>query len=351
MKKVLYISNIEVPYRVEFFNQLAKKCNLTVLYERNKSKNRDVKWTSSIEKKYNVKYLNVIKIKNENSFNLSIIKYIFGKYDKIIFGCYNSPVQMFAILLMKLFRKSYILNLDGEVFVKSFGIKNKLKKFFIKGAKAYLVAGEKSAESIRKITKCKEIYTYYFSSLTEKELEENNKHINKNKEDRILVIGQYFDYKGLDIAAEVAKKNKNLKYKFIGMGQRSELFKKNINSENIEIIPFLPKEDLYEEYQKCRLVVLPSRQECWGLVINEATSFGVPIVSTWGSGAAIEFMGDEYSEFIAETCNPEDLYKKINNLINYEQIDEYKNYLIGKSKRYNIEHAVRKHLELINKEW
>ena len=33
-KKVLYISNIQVPYRVRFFNLLAEKCDLTVLYER-----------------------------------------------------------------------------------------------------------------------------------------------------------------------------------------------------------------------------------------------------------------------------------------------------------------------------
>lgn len=36
MKEVLYISNVEVPYRNEFFNQLALKCNLTVLYEKSK---------------------------------------------------------------------------------------------------------------------------------------------------------------------------------------------------------------------------------------------------------------------------------------------------------------------------
>ena len=36
-KKILYISNIEVPYRVSFFNEFAKHCDLTVLYERKKS--------------------------------------------------------------------------------------------------------------------------------------------------------------------------------------------------------------------------------------------------------------------------------------------------------------------------
>ena len=43
-KKILYISNIEVPYRVSFFNEFAKHCDLTVLYERKKSDNRDENW-------------------------------------------------------------------------------------------------------------------------------------------------------------------------------------------------------------------------------------------------------------------------------------------------------------------
>ena len=38
--------------------------------------------------------------------------------------------------------------------------------------------------------------------------------------------------------------------------------------------------DLYKEYQQCKCVLLPSKKECWGLVINEAASFGCPIIST-----------------------------------------------------------------------
>jgi len=56
----------------------------------------------------------------------------------------------------------------------------------------------------------------------------------------------------------------------------------------------LPEDkELEEEYKTCAMLVLPTRQECWGLVINEAASFGMPIVSTWGSGAAVEFLSKD----------------------------------------------------------
>lgn len=53
MKKVLYLTNIEVPYRVRFFNELARFCDLTVVYERRFSDGRDRTWMESECKNYN----------------------------------------------------------------------------------------------------------------------------------------------------------------------------------------------------------------------------------------------------------------------------------------------------------
>ena len=348
MKKVLYISNIEVPYRNEFFNQLSKKCDLTVLYERKKSSNRDEKWSKSIKSNYKIEYLNGINFKKEYSFDLGILKYIFNnKYDKIIIGCYNSLSQMISIIFMKIFKKRYILNLDGECFIEENSLKTKIKTFFIKGAYKYLVAGEKSAKSLTKIVDKTKIKVYYFSSLTNKELEENSKHINKNINNKILVVGQYFDYKGIDIALEIAKKDSKILYKFIGMGNRSILLNKKIkemNLKNVKVIPFLEKEKLYKEFQNCKLLILPSKRECWGLVINEAASFGCPIISTHGSGAAVEFLEKKY---LAKPNNANDLYNKI---LNLKITNRLKQELIKKSKKYSIENSVKYTLEIINKD-
>lgn len=349
MKKVLYISNIEVPYRTEFFNQLSKSVDLTVLYERKKSANRDEKWTSSIKANYKIEYLNGIKVKNEYTFDIKILKYIFSKkYDKIIIGCYNSPSQILAILFMRLFRKKYILNLDGEYFLEGKEFKQRIKRFLIKGAQDYLIAGEKSGDNLTKFVPKEKVHPYYFSSLTEKELMENSKHINQNLNNTILVVGQYFDYKGLDIALECAKLDQSIKYKFVGSGKRSELLKdkvKEMKLNNVEIVPFLNKEELYKEYQECMCLLLPSRRECWGLVINEAASFGCPIISTKECGAAIEFIVEE---FLANSNDFKDLYEKINSFKNMNNLDEYKRKLIEKNKKYTIERSSKITNKIIN---
>lgn len=347
MKKVLYISNIEVPYRVKFFNELSKYCDLTVVYEREKSSNRDKNWTQSESGNFKVEYLGGIKISRENSFSLKIFKYIFGSYDSIILGCYNSPVIMLAIIFMRFFRRSYILNVDGEIFLDN-SFKGKVKKFFLKGAEKYLCAGVKSAESLESAVNGG-IYPYYFSSLTLDELESNaQKKCKRNN--TVLVVGQYFDYKGMDIALKTALMDSSISYKFVGMGNRTKLFiEENASGDipNVEFIPFLQKAELEKEYQSCAMVVLPSRKECWGLVINEAASFGTPVVSTWGSGAAVEFLSDEYSEFLAKPDDAEGIYQCIKSLLKSKN-EPYSNFLKEKSYSYSIERNVQEHLKVLN---
>lgn len=354
MKKILYITNIEVPYKVKFFNELAKHCNLTVLYERRLSDNRNKNWSKSEQIKYNVEYLDGIKIGNEFSFSVKFLKYaVSKKYDSIIISCFNSPVQMMMSVFMKAFNKPYILSLDGEIFLNGPGVKSKLKRYFLSGAKKYLTAGEASAQSLRKIINTKEVIPYYFSSLTDSEIEEHILSAKEiNRDNTVLVIGQYFDYKGMDIAFQAAKLSPSVKYKFVGMGERTKMFIDEQHTEaasNVEIIPFLQKKDLEQEYKKAALLVLPSRQECWGLVINEAASFGTPIVSTTGSGAAVEFLSGNYDKYLACPENAEELCSKILLALDDKQgYPEYSKYLIEKSREYSIQKMVIQHCKALD---
>lgn len=348
MKKVLYISNIEVPYRVQFFNELTRYCELTVLYERRKSDNRNPRWVESVRGSYKAEYLDGINFSKENALSLKILKYLTGDYDVIVVGCVNSPIQIVAMAWMRLMRIPYIVNLDGEIYMGEAGLKNWLKKLVLKGASKYVVAGNAAAGSLKRILPEAEITPYYFSSLTEKELAfRSAAEDNKERNNTILVVGQYFDYKGMDVALEAARMDSSNSYKFVGMGKRTELFRQECHTDelsNVELIPFLQKEALDQEYQQCAMLVLPSRKECWGLVVNEAASFGMPIVSTWGSGAAVEFISEEYPQYLALPGDAASLLEAIRNLRSCDETEEYCRYLKKKSQNYCIEAICQAHL-------
>ncbi|MBR3134847.1 MAG: glycosyltransferase family 4 protein [Clostridia bacterium] len=352
MKKVLFITNIEVPYRVEFFNELSKKCNLMVLYEREESKNRDKDWTNSKKKSFKYNYLKGIKIGNENSFDLRVLKYLFDKkYDEIIIGCINSPIQIFSILIMNLFHKRYSINLDGDAFIEENGCKNKIKRFLLKKADKYYISGFEYSKVIKKIMNVNNVFTYRFSSMNKEELTDNKELVKKDKgkrQDYFLIVGQFYRYKGLDVALEVADRLKNYKFKFVGMGNRTDILKNNVNArkmKNVELVSFLSKEKLNEEYIKCKALILPSRKECWGLVVNEAASFGTPIISTYGSGAAKEFLNNEYSMFLAKPGDSEDLYNTVVRFIQSKEKNRFSEYLMDKSSNYSIENSVHDYLK------
>lgn len=350
MKKVLYLTNIETPYRVRFFNELAQKCDLTVLYERKTSSNRDRTWAFSEERKHRTKSLHGIPWKTENAISLGIAKEVLSGYDLVIVGCLNSPVQILAMILMRMLRKPYALNLDGEPFLEGASLKARLKRFFLKGATQYLVAGEESARSAgRVLGDAAEIIPYYFSSLSEAEVEANGKTAGSCQRDNtVLVVGQYIDCKGMDVALEAARMDPQIQYKFVGMGQRTALFTNEHEiPANVQVIPFLQKADLEQEYRRCGMLVLPSRQECWGLVINEAASFGMPIVSTWGSGAAVEFLGEEYPQYLAKPGDAWDLLRCIRLLRQSPAAEEYSQALVEKAKKYTIEKSVQIHSRTI----
>lgn len=345
--RVLYLTNIEVPYRVRFFNELAKHCDLTVLYERGASSNRDSAWAGSERRAFQAQFLRGISVGNENAFSLGIFKWIFGGYDAIVVGCFNSPVQLLALLVMRLFRLPCFVNSDGEAFLSGSGWKARLKRFLLSGAKGYFAAGEQSARTMSEALK-REVTPYWFSSLSDGEVEANAQRTCK-RENVLLVVGQYFDYKGMDVALAAARKDPSIRYRFVGMGKRTEQFLAEQLPQplpNVEVIPFLQKQELERAYQTCAAVVLPSRQECWGLVINEAASFGTPIVSTWGSGAAVEFLGKAYPQFLALPGDAADLYAKIRafRAMDGEERGAYSRYLLEKSKSYSIEKGVAAHM-------
>lgn len=350
MKSVLYITNIQSPYREVFFEKLSEFCNLTVLYERKKSDNRDDSWSLSQNRNFKKCYLHGIKTGRETSFSLAILKYIFGDYDVIIIGCYNSPIQMLAIILLRFFKKKFVINTDGELFIGNSGIKNILKRFFLKGANAYMAPGDKTSKKLQDLVGDKPVFNYHMSSLTVKEIKHNSSCATEKRKNFIFVIGQYFPYKGMDIALNVAKLMPNEYFVFTGMGKRTDLFKKECKTNllnNVKIFSFLPEDEFVENYKKCKCVLLPSRKECWGLVVNEAASFGAPIISTYGAGAAVEFLQNNHSELLANPNSAEDIKHAIE-LFNHQDKTKISNYLINKSKKYSIEQCVNAHMEMIN---
>ena len=102
---------------------------------------------------------------------------------------------------------------------------------------------------------------------------------------RIVTIGRYAYQKGYDMLlrawAEIEKKYPDWQLAIYGMGNQNSL-RSQIQDMGIDADRCLlngPVNDVIKEYQNSSVFVLPSRFEGFGLVVIEAMSCGVPVVS------------------------------------------------------------------------
>ena len=106
--KVLFLTNIPSPYRVDFFNEWGKYCDLTVIFEKKHSNGRDTSW-----KNYNFinfKGLFINKEDKKGCLCKSIVDHLRkNKYDKIILTNISSKEGIKALIWMKIKKISYCI--------------------------------------------------------------------------------------------------------------------------------------------------------------------------------------------------------------------------------------------------
>ena len=107
----------------------------------------------------------------------------------------------------------------------------------------------------------------------------------------------------------------------------------------------MEKKRLYLYYQSADLMVFPTREDIWGLVINEAMANGLPIISTNKCNAAKELV--KANGIIIESDNLKQLKEAISFLMNdLNQLLEMSNISCEIIRNYTIESMAQKHIEI-----
>ena len=143
----------------------------------------------------------------------------------------------------------------------------------------------------------------------------------------------------------------DIQYIIIGGGNLYEQYAKYCkenNLTNIKIMDFIPKEELLHYYEAADVFVFPTKYDIWGLVINEAMSKGLPILSTNKCAAALEMVNKE-NGLIVDAFSVEKLREGIREFINKDESTLKK---MGKeslrvAKEYSIENVYNSHIKTI----
>ena len=359
--KVLYQTNIPSPYRVDFFNELGKEVDLTVLFERSGASDRKSSWIQEDFRYFKGIYLQGVKVAMDSAFCPGVIKYLTGQYDQIILGGYNTPTNMIAIEYMRYKKIPFILNADGGFIRRDYYLKYFIKKHLVSSASYWICSGIYTKNYLAYYGACPErTFVYPFTSLYKSDIFDSV--LSREEKLRlreklgivtpkmIVSVGQFIYRKGFDLLLEAVKDLKDTTTCIIGGSPTSEY--KDIISKykmkNVVFPGFFSKERLREYYRAADIFVLPTREDIWGLVVNEAMACGLPVITTDKCVAGLELIENGVNGFIVESEKSTQLADRILRILGMQGYGiEMGSNNLAKVTDYNIENMSNKYIHIL----
>lgn len=162
------------------------------------------------------------------------------------------------------------------------------------------------------------------------------------------------EHKGLDYLVEIAKKiPEDWKIAVAGSGsmEEEEAFVSLIKSGKVEdkfiLRGAIDGTELRQHYQESSIYVMTSRWEGFGLVLTEAMSFGLPILSFENSGAN-EVLENGKSGILVEQGDVDEFVNQLNWLIESKELrEEYSRKSLERVKDFQIENIIEQWEEII----
>lgn len=360
MKKVCIITNIPAPYRVDLFNFISNKYNnnyeINVIYSSANEDNRGWNHKELIHN-YSILKSKTIKIRKRLDYKyihlpVNILEHLNKLNPDIVIASEYNPTSYLAYKWSKFKKKKFISWSDGTLnSEKQINLIQKLiRKDICKHSDAFIASSTRTKEAQMFYGADKEKIFISYLTVDIESYYINRKDSNINE---ITFVGRLVKLKGVDLLIEALS---NIKQDFILniIGDGPELnslmklcIKKNIASKVI-FHGSKEREFIKETLSKSNIFVLPSTQECFGLVISEAMCAGIPIVVSKYVGGAYDLVVNGENGFIVDPYDELSFTKKLELLLN----DKRLNNIMGKKskefiQKFSFEEVAKEFVEAI----
>lgn len=354
---IYYLTNAPTPYKVAFWEELGKLCNLTVLLEVANSKERDSSWKTGVRHNYTEIVMPSWFRKDSGAFCPSVKQYLKKKNGIVIINGYNTLTGIYSILFLKIHKIPYIISADGGLVKQEKNFIYRLKKFLIQGASGYLSSGSITDEYLIHYGADKgKIGHYPFTSvsmaqvlkqpITEEEKTALREELGINAKKMIVTVGQFIYRKGIDVLLKACIDLDNDIGIYIIGGKVTDEYRQIVDENrltNVHFLSFIQPEQLKKYYMAADLFVLPTREDIWGLVVNEAMAFGLPVITTNRCVSGMEMIKNEDSGIIVKVNDVKGLHDAILKLIqNKNELQKKSESALGKAREYTIEQMAMK---------
>ena len=334
MKRVAIITNIPAPYRVDFFDYLKKHYadyQFTIIYSSKNEDNR--KWDIEQEKMENSVFLEskTIKIKKRyDNYYLHIPVGVSIVLDKIkpdvVVGSEYNPTIIQALYYCKRKKIPFVSWTDGTLFSERNRnvVQKFLRRLVVAKADSYIASSTKSKEAqVHYGADAQKCHISYLAVDVEKYIQEPQ----GQGTGKIVCVGSLIERKGIDLLLNALARVKcEYSLYLAGEGEEKEQLQKQAKDlqifDKVHFLGQLNREELLKHYANSDLFVLPTREDCFALVILEAMCAGLPIVCSKYADGAYDLIEEGKNGFIEDPYDADNFAECIERIITNKELRE-----------------------------
>lgn len=286
---MVYVTNCPSFYKINLFNEINKKVKIFVVFlgfsdvviideDFRQKCNFDYVLINQSKLEERNKYKSFKRIKKELS-GISFRKIVYGGYSYIEF-----------ILILFIFPKSKnILLTESATETALSGWRFFLKRFFFKRYSKVIASGKIHVEMVRKMGfKGETIVSKGVGIMDKSSIKQLRKKPFGASQLKYLYVGRLIDIKNVEFIVD-AFNELNLPLTIVGKGVDEQKLKQKAN-QNITFLGFCDNNKLGEIYLDHDVFILPSLQEAWGLVVEEAVYWGCVLLLSERVGSVNELL-------------------------------------------------------------
>jgi glycosyltransferase involved in cell wall biosynthesis len=295
-----WVTNVDAPYRRPVWRALGKQADLTVWLtdpsvDRDAAANRGADWATKAGDGYDVRRLPSIRVqRGEARYYLprtaggAVLRHV----DAVLLGGWESPVYWLLAARARLAGVRRVGFYESHRLSRRYtgGVVATARSAWFRSLDAVLVPGEAAADALRAdgvnpariVIGFNAVDVHHFAAAATSRTE--------SAAHRFLVVSQLIPRKQIDLVVAALASLPGATLTVAGSGpERGSLEQLAVRfgvADRTRFLGSVPQADLPAVYAAADTLVLPSAEEVWGLVVNEALAAGLGVVVSSTAGVA-----------------------------------------------------------------
>lgn len=349
MIKALFITNVPSPYRVDFFAYLQKnypEYEFHVIFSAAEMECR--KWSVEMEQLQNYSFLKSKTLIIRKRFDDRYV-YIPTGVEKaleqikpdIVFAMEYNPTILRVVHWCQKKKVPFISWTDGTLnSEKNIGkVQRMSRSYIIKRAAAFVASSTASREAqIAYGADPEKCFISYLTVDIDKYLAKKERYDAR----QLIYVGSLIQRKGLDLLLPaLAETSEDIRLIIVGEGQEKQALKEQIAklglSDRVEFKGYVEGEALRRLYMESDAFIIPTREDCFGLVILEAMCASLPVISSKYADGARDLVEEGKNGYIIDPEDTEGFAACITGLFEQDNLAAMGTYSYEKAHEFAFE--------------